>query len=73
MRIQCSNCGAIKGFTYTATNVNKAIFEGWGSFGGALYCPKCVKTWGERNNTKLSSNENTIKLIDEVHERNKRK
>lgn len=73
MRIQCSNCGAIKGFTYTATNVNKAIFEGWGSYGGALYCPKCVKTWGERNNEKLSSNENTIKLIDEVHERNKTK
>ena len=72
MKIECSNCGAIKGFTYTATNVNKTIFEGWGSYGGVLYCPKCVKTWAERNNSKLSSNENTIRLIDEVHQRNKR-
>lgn len=73
MRVQCSNCGAIKGFTYTASNVNKTIFQGWGSYGSALYCPKCVKTWHERNNKNLSTNDNTIAVIDTIHERNKKR
>ncbi len=73
MRVQCSNCGAIKGFTYTATNVNNTIHEGWRSYGSAIYCPKCVKTWGERNMTKIGNIEKTITLIDAIHERNKKR
>lgn len=73
MRVQCSNCGAIRGFTYTASNVNKTVHMGWGSYGGALYCPKCVETWHERNNKDLADNDNTIAIIDDIHERNKRR
>ncbi|MEG2353715.1 MAG: hypothetical protein RSB70_03620 [Clostridium sp.] len=32
MRVQCSNCGTIKGFTYIEKNVNKVIYEGWRSY-----------------------------------------
>lgn len=73
MRVQCSNCGAIKGFTYTATNVNKTIHEGWRSYGSAIYCPKCVETWVERNMKKICNVEKTVALIDAIHERNKRR
>lgn len=73
MRVQCSNCGAIKGFTYTATNVNKTIHEGWRSYGSAIYCSKCVETWGERNMTMIGNVEKTIALIDAIHEKNKRR
>lgn len=73
MRVQCSNCGAIKGFTYTASNVNKVIYEGWGSYESALYCPKCAKTWHECNNKDLASNDNTKVIIDAIHQRNKRR
>lgn len=73
MRVQCSNCGAIKSFTYTASNVNKTISAGWRSYGSALYCPKCVETWGERNSKKIGSIENTITVIVAIHERNKKR
>ncbi|APM39421.1 hypothetical protein [Clostridium kluyveri] len=73
MRVQCSNCGAIRGLTYTASNVNKTIHAGWRSYGSALYCPKCVETWGERNNKEIGSIDNTITVIDNIHERNKRR
>lgn len=73
MRVQCSNCGAIKGFTYTATNVNKTIHEGWRSYGSAIYCPKCVKNFGECNIKKIENIEKTVKFINAIHERNKKR
>lgn len=41
-----------------------AIKEGWNSFGSALYCPECVKTWDERNDgRKLAGERNTFFAI----------
>lgn len=71
MQIQCSNCGARQRFKYSAANVNNLIAFGWNSFGSALYCPKCVETWEERNGTNrpLAGRENTISVIDDWAER----
>lgn len=70
VRLICSCCGAGKTVDYTVTDILKAVNEGWDSFGDALYCPDCVKTWEERNgkNKKLWGKEHTIKEIDEMHD-----
>lgn len=64
--ITCSRCGkhriiSNKKVEYTA----KAIQDGWNSFGSALYCPECSKTWEERNgeNRKLAGDRNTFFVI----------
>ena len=72
MKIYCSNCGKNKSFMSTKANIKRIINIGWGSYGGALYCPKCVSTWGERNTSELSNDENTFRLISEIHENNKK-
>lgn len=65
MQIQCSNCGARQRFKYSAANVNSLIALGWDSLGDALYCPKCVETWSERNGDReLYGKENTVQVID---------
>ena len=70
VQIQCSNCGKIAGFEYTVENVLKKVEEGWGSFGHALYCPKCSETWSKRNKSKqMSVQYNTIRNIDMSCER----
>ncbi len=70
MQIQCSNCGARQCFKYSAANVNSLIALGWNSFGSALYCPKCVETWRDRNGDReLAGRENTIRVIDSIAER----
>ena len=74
VRIQCSCCGNSTSFSYTATNVMKQIKEGWNSFGSALYCPICSKTWNERNKDKeLNGKWNTMRLIDEWYDNQHRK
>lgn len=75
MRIQCSRCGAVKGFTYTESNIRKALIEGWDSYGDALYCPGCAKTWNERNdvNKPLWGEEHTKEKINQIHKSNKRR
>lgn len=70
VQIQCSCCGAKKNFRYSTGNVlNKVTGVGWNSFGHALYCPKCSKTWHERNglDRPLAGRDNTIAVIDEIH------
>jgi hypothetical protein len=63
MRIQCSNCGASKEFRFNSGKVLEAINEGWGSYGSALYCPECTKTWYERNDKDLADKVNTMSVI----------
>lgn len=69
--ITCSCCGNSQTIGYTATDVNKTVKDGWNSFGDALYCPDCVKTWEERNgkNKPLWGKIHTIKKIDDLHDR----
>ena len=71
MRITCSNCGMSVCFRTTTGNVRKYIKAGWGSFGSALYCPECTKTWYERNTHELASEKNTMNVIVEIHEHNR--
>lgn len=49
VRLQCSNCGAVEEIKNRIDETEKAIKSGWGSYGSALYCPKCSETWDERN------------------------
>lgn len=50
-QITCSNCGhrSAKHPYNGGTTPEKIIDAGWNSYGNALYCPKCVKTWSKRN------------------------
>ena len=54
LQIMCSSCGhrsrKFKYDKYRRTEPADEIVEaGWNSFGDAFYCPKCVKTWEQRN------------------------
>lgn len=75
MKLCCSRCGADYEFRYCAANVLNAVYSlGWGSYGAALYCPECTKTWNERNKGRpMPGPENTIGLIDEWYRRSKRR
>ena len=69
MQIQCSNCGTIKKFGYTMSNLTAIIRDGWNSCGNALYCPECSKTWYNRNRKPMSGKWNTLRVIDEIQSR----
>lgn len=59
--IQCSNCGCHQSFNYDDTFPNTVPKAGWGSFGRALYCPECTKTWSDRNPGRpMANNANTM-------------
>lgn len=60
--LTCSRCGQHQKSS-DSDNVLKIITDGWGSFGSALYCPECSKTWGERNSNPMSDSNNTLKII----------
>lgn len=54
LQIMCSCCGhrsrKFKYDRYARTEPAEEIVKaGWDSFGSAFYCPKCVKTWEQRN------------------------
>lgn len=71
MRITCSNCGLSVYFRTTSGNIRKYIKAGWGSFGSALYCPECTKTWHERNTHELASDRNTMFVMKGIYEKNR--
>lgn len=60
--IMCSNCGAEESVHNSLRDISE-VAERWGSFGGALYCPECVKTWHERNKKPMSDYKNTFTVI----------
>ena len=61
----CSCCGNHEKLSNEKVEYTvDAIKRGWGSFGSALYCPECSKTWPERNgNRPMSGERNTFCLI----------
>ena len=67
--LQCSCCGKSHAIQYTAKNVLSTVKSGWNSFGSALYCPDCVKTWEDRNGAgrPLWGEDHTIERIDELY------
>lgn len=54
--IQCSNCGCHQSFAHDNTFPASVPKSGWGSFGRALYCPECTKTWDIRNPQRPMAN-----------------
>lgn len=54
---ECSNCGRHRGLAVIIPHKYKnpseyadnMVKEGWRSLGGVIYCPKCVRTWVDRN------------------------
>ncbi len=75
MTISCSNCGADYSFRYSARNVLNVVYNiGWGSYGAVIYCPRCTKTWDERNEGRpMPGPKNTIRVIDEMYKRSRRR
>jgi len=61
-KIMCSNCGNTESVHNSLSEISD-VAKRWGSFGGALYCPKCVGTWHERNKKPMSGYENTFTVI----------
>lgn len=54
LQIMCSCCGhRSRKFKYDrcarTEPAEEIVKAGWDSFGSAFYCPKCVKTWEQRN------------------------
>lgn len=70
MKIYCSCCGSTHSFRYSAQNVLRAVYTlGWGSYGSVLYCPKCTRTWDERNPGRpMPGPDNTIRVIDSLYQ-----
>lgn len=70
MEISCSNCGKSEKFPYSASNVLRTVYnQGWGSYGSALYCPECSKTWNERNKGRPQPGpDHTIRVIDSLYQ-----
>lgn len=60
--IMCSNCGNTESVHNSLGEISE-VSERWGSFGGALYCPKCKATWRERNDKPMADKSNTFTLI----------
>lgn len=67
IEIMCSNCGATGKISQWMPSLFNAVDEGWGSYGSALYCPKCTATWEERNgkNRPLEDERNTFRVMSE--------
>lgn len=54
LQIMCSSCGhRSRKFKYDKYRrmepADEIVKAGWDSYGDAFYCPKCVKTWEQRN------------------------
>lgn len=68
VHIYCSSCGTRRRLSTTRGSIDAlaTIRAGWHSYGGALYCPKCSKTWSFRNRKMLSDDINTLADILDV-------
>ena len=75
IQIQCSNGGTTHQMKYAVGRIVQAISNGWDSYGNALYCPECCRTWEKRNgkNKPLSGKWNTMRIIDEIHDRQQKR
>lgn len=70
--IQCSCCGYHQDFPNDKTWPISVTSAGWGSYGSALYCPECTRTWPERNpGRSMASNGNTL-IVAKLFVRNQK-
>lgn len=63
IEIMCSCCGFRKTIPNSIGAIDDTCNEGWNSFGSALYCPECVRTWHERNSKPLAGKQNTFTIM----------
>ena len=73
IQIQCSNCGTQHQMKYAVGRIVQAISNGWDSYGNALYCPECSRTWYNRNKKPMGGKWNTMRIIDEIHDRQRKR
>ena len=68
VRVFCSRCGSTRRFSSKSAKVAamNIVRDGWGSCGTSIYCPKCTKTWAERNSIPMSDHLNTLAEIMEI-------
>lgn len=52
--IQCSNCGEHRTVKSSGVTADLMYLMNYRVVGDALYCPKCVKSWKERNGKKFN-------------------
>lgn len=61
-KVYCSNCGFSE--KVVLGDMPALVKKGWGSYGRALYCPECTKTWDKRNPGRPMAGEiNTLSVI----------
>lgn len=64
VKISCSRCGESRRLSTKQVDcVGSAIKAGWGSYGSALYCPKCAKSWHDRNEKPMADESHTAMRI----------
>lgn len=73
LSIQCSNCGCHQSFAHDTTFPASVPNAGWGSFGRALYCPECTKTWNDRNPGRPMANKTNTMTAAMHHTHSQRK
>ena len=61
--IQCSCCGNHENLENSIDATVEKIKSGWGSYGSALYCPKCSKEWKNRNGERPMGDERNTFLV----------
>ena len=67
VRVCCSCCGS--SVVATERDIRSLIKKGWGSYGSAIYCPECTRTWDERNpNRPMPGPENTYTVLENMME-----
>ena len=74
LELTCSCCGnhvSLKARTVKETV--DIIKSGWGSYGSALYCPECTRTWNDRNSKDMADEKNTFICIMNCIQRQKRR
>lgn len=65
MEIYCSRCGNHEKVIRSVKGVKAKSKKGWRSFGSAIYCPSCAKSWRERNTSSLDTDVETNEWIYE--------
>ena len=64
IRINCSRCVKHRRICDNRPEHSvSAVRAGWRSYGTALYCPDCAKTWHERNTKALGNKLDTCERI----------
>lgn len=65
--IECSNCGKRADISKKKVSEIESVIDGWGSYGNALYCPECTRTWKDRNGDKPMADQSHTFFVILLH------